>query len=384
MVHPGVMVDGYFDADLQSHRGHFGGQIQSLEFAGSDPARGFVGGTKWSLAPTGGPIAAAFGLRGRVVLGPDHHEHLRSRFGRGARWVVLCEDLPDADHRVELSSDLTDGDGIPAPVVTYRLSDDVRAAIAWSTERATESLLEAGAHTVDSAPMRTNSHLLGTARMGDDASTSVVNRWGVAHGVPNLAVIDGSVFVTVGAANPTSTICALALRAVDHLLEHRADVPMPEASRSFATPSTTTIPLSSPTTPVRTPEITDGERARFGVLADALLPGDERMPAAGEVGVAHDLLDAVLRARPDLLDDLRRALVDGVDDGWDGVQALRRADSAAYRALVLLVLAAYYRSPEVGTRIGWAGPAATPVGRFDFPEYLSEGLLDHMISKEAT
>ena len=64
------MVDGYFDEDLQSYAGHFGGQIQSLEFGGTDPGRGFLGGTRWSLAPTGGPLAAAFGLRGRVVLGP--------------------------------------------------------------------------------------------------------------------------------------------------------------------------------------------------------------------------------------------------------------------------------------------------------------------------
>jgi hypothetical protein len=108
------------------------------------------------------------------------------------------------------------------------------------------------------------------------------------------------------------------------------------------------------------------------------------MPAATDVGVADDLLDAVLRARPDLVDDLRRALADDVIDAWDGVQQLRRVDSDAYRALVLLALAAYYRSPEVGTRIGWPGPVATPVGRFDFPEYLSEGLLDHLIPKGPT
>jgi choline dehydrogenase-like flavoprotein len=381
MVHPGVMVDGYFDDDLQSHRGHFGGQIQSLQFAGTDPARGFVGGTKWSLAPTGGPIAAAFGLRGRVVLGREHHEHLRSRFGRGARWVILCEDLPDVEHRVELSNELIDGDGVPAPAVAYRLSDDVRAAIAWSTERATESLVEAGAHTVDSAPMRTNSHLLGTARMGDDPSGSVVDRWGVCHDVRNLGIIDGSVFVTVGAANPTSTICALACRAVEHLLEHRSDTPVPEVARSFATPSpTTAVGVASPT--VRTPDLTERERTRFGILADAMLPGDERMPSATDVGVADDLLDAVVRARPDLVDDLRRGLLSAVDDASDAVHELRRTDAAAYRAVVLLALAAYYRAPEVQTRIGWPGPIATPVGRFDFPEYLSEGLLDHLTPKE--
>ena len=39
-------------------------------------------------------------------------------------------------------------------------------------------------------------HLLGTARMGNDPKTSVVNRWGAAHDVANLFIVDGSVFVT--------------------------------------------------------------------------------------------------------------------------------------------------------------------------------------------
>ncbi len=381
MVHPGVMVDGYFDDDLQSHRGHFGGQINSLEYAHTDPSRGFVGGTRWSLAPTGGPVAAAFGLRGRLVLGAEHHARHRSRFGRGARWVILCEDLPELDNRVELSATLVDGAGLPAPKVTYRFSDDARRAIAWSTERASESLVEAGAHTIDSATMPTNSHLLGTARMGADPASSVVDPWGVAHDVRNLAIIDGSVFVTVGSANPTSTISALALRATEHLLAHRADVPVPEPSRSFALSGSddlAPVPVVEPTTVSLTITPTAHERDRLRTLADALLPGDERMPAASDVGVADDLLDAVLRARPDLAGELRRALAAEIVDPQDVIDDLRHADPPAYRALVLLVLAAYYRSPDVRARIGWPGPEGAPVGRFEYPEYLTEGLLDHL------
>ena len=65
-------------------------------------------------------------------------------------------------------------------------------------------------------------------------------------------------------------------------MEQRAEVPVPEPARSFATPS---VAVSvAPATPV----VTDTERARFALLADALLPGDERMPGATDVGVAHD------------------------------------------------------------------------------------------------
>jgi choline dehydrogenase-like flavoprotein len=377
MVHPGAMVDGYFDDDLRSWQGHFGGQIQSLEFGGRDPGRGFPGGAKWSLAPTGGPLAVAFGLRGRPALGSEHHEHMRARFGRGARWVILCEDLPDVENRVELSTTLTDGSGIAAPKVTYRTSDDVHRAAAWNVERATVSLTEAGAHTVEWVPMRNNSHLLGTARMGDDRATSVVDRWGVAHDVRNLVIIDGSVFVTVGAANPTSTICALALRAVDHLLAHRGDVAVPDPARQFALPDM--APMMTPVS-VRV-VVTGDERARLRVLARALVPADDRMPAADDAGAADDLLDRVLEVRPDLVDDVRRAVSRPFDDPAARLAELRASHAAAYRALVLTVLAGYYRSQDVRDRLGYPGQEATPVGRFEFPEYLSEGLLDHLVAR---
>ena len=60
-------------------------------------------------------------------------------------------------------------------------------------------------------------HLLGTCRMGNDAKTSVVDRYHRAHDVPNLFVVDGSSFVTSGRGQPTLTIQALAFRAADHI-----------------------------------------------------------------------------------------------------------------------------------------------------------------------
>jgi len=70
-------------------------------------------------------------------------------------------------------------------------------------------------------------HLLGTARMGDDPKTSVVDRWNRSHDVPNLYVADGSCFVTSGGVNPTSSIAALALRAADHMVETRFNQQVP-------------------------------------------------------------------------------------------------------------------------------------------------------------
>ena len=53
---------------------------------------------------------------------------------------------------------------------------------------------------------------MGTARMGIKKNKSVVNEYGRSHDVKNMYIIDGSVFVTAGAVNPTSTIQAFALQ----------------------------------------------------------------------------------------------------------------------------------------------------------------------------
>ena len=54
-------------------------------------------------------------------------------------------------------------------------------------------------------------HQMRTARMGNDPENSVVNSWGRSHDVKNLFIVDGSIFVTAAAVNPTCTIMALAL-----------------------------------------------------------------------------------------------------------------------------------------------------------------------------
>ena len=67
-------------------------------------------------------------------------------------------------------------------------------------------------------------HLLGTARMGEDPETSVVNSWGRSHDVKNLFIVDGSIFVTSGGVNPTSTIQALALYIADTMKKNLANL----------------------------------------------------------------------------------------------------------------------------------------------------------------
>jgi len=157
--------------------------------------------------------------RGRVPWGEDHHREFARLYDRTATLMAITEDLPDESNTVTLDPDLKDSHGIPAPKITYRLSENSRKMLAHGVDRATEAFTAAGAvETVADPLLRAAGwHLMGTARMGRDPKTSVVNEWGQAHDVKNLFIIDGSIFVTAGAVNPTSTIQALALYVADSI-----------------------------------------------------------------------------------------------------------------------------------------------------------------------
>jgi choline dehydrogenase-like flavoprotein len=230
MMHPFANVAGLFEEPLMSWQGQFGDLIESLEFYETDEKRGFVRGARWGLAPTGGPINTALPSRaGEQVWGAEHHLHVKTHLGHGANWGLFAEDLPDEANRVTISSSMTDSSGIPAPEVHYSMADNARRMLDFHIERATESMLEAGAFKVEVDRLMRYSgwHLLGTARMGDDPKTSVLDRWNRTHDVPNLYVVDGSCFVTSSGVNPTSTIVAIALRAADHLIESRFNQQVP-------------------------------------------------------------------------------------------------------------------------------------------------------------
>ena len=112
--------------------------------------------------------------------------------------VSICEDLPELHNTVTLDPELSDAHGIPAPKMTYTISDNSQKMLDYSIERASEALNAAGALEllVQSPITHGGWHLMGTARMGKDPANSVVNEWGRAHEVRNLFVVDGSIFVT--------------------------------------------------------------------------------------------------------------------------------------------------------------------------------------------
>ena len=230
MMHPFSVVTGWWDDGVEGWQGQFGASITTYQFYESDPDRGFLRGAKWALSPVGGPLNHILPMRaGNEVWGADHHARMGRIFGRGASWAIFGEDLPEESNRVELDPDRTDGDGIPIPRVHYRISDHSRRLMAFHEARAAESLEASGCSEIGTASMIPYSgwHLMGTARMGDDPTTSVVSAHQQSHDVANLYVLDGSVFVTSSGVNPTCTITALALRTADLLVRSRRSQKVP-------------------------------------------------------------------------------------------------------------------------------------------------------------
>ena len=113
---------------------------------------------------------------------------------------------------------LKDGNGIPAPRIDYILSENSRRMMDFAIARGTDIMKAAGAYDIEGGLQdRGGWHLMGTARMGNDPATSVVNAWGRSHDVRNLFVVDGSIFITSAGVNPTHTIQALALYIADQI-----------------------------------------------------------------------------------------------------------------------------------------------------------------------
>jgi choline dehydrogenase-like flavoprotein len=228
MLHPWGMVRGWFDAPVAGRAGPQSCCILSKQFYETDLGRGFVRGYNMQISRSLGPATTAMiGMaRGDIPWGAGHHAAFARRHERMIGLGICCEDLPEACNTVTLDPGLKDGHGIPAPKLTYRLSENTRKMLDHGLARGVEAMQAAGAWDVSTeGPLRQAGwHLLGTARMGTDPERSVVNEWGRSHDVKNLFVVDGSVFVTSGGVNPTPTIQAVALYIADRIKGRLADL----------------------------------------------------------------------------------------------------------------------------------------------------------------
>jgi hypothetical protein len=130
------------------------------------------------------------------------------------------------------------------------------------------------------------------------------------------------------------------------------------------------------------PAFDEALRTRLAQIADGLIPGTEAMPAPSDLGIAGRQLDAVLASRPDLADDLARALhaaEEGDAIAW--LVQLAASDPAAHAALVTAIVAGYYLHPEVQRRLGYPGQVGEEVRADSYPDYAADGLLERVYER---
>jgi gluconate 2-dehydrogenase alpha chain len=240
MFHFQTMVLGLFPFRLHAHRGrsvtHLMDDPMGLDAEARSAARAaglpyFRGGIV-EHGGAGAPIMEAIHLpRGETHTRLMLDSLMRDRM---AVFTMQGEDLPQVTNRIDLDPQVRDVWGLPAGRVTYqphrheivcaqhwapRLEAVMRDAGAdqtfWVTSPPIDDPQVEGRATerAPGNPSPISRHIMGTARMGDDPSTSVCDRWQRLHDVENVVVADSSVFPTSTGYGPTLTIVALAIRA---------------------------------------------------------------------------------------------------------------------------------------------------------------------------
>jgi choline dehydrogenase-like flavoprotein len=212
---------GTFDDPVNAWAG--GGYVSasSFEFYGHDESRGHVSGGHIAAAGVGIPLPINWGLPGRPTWGAEAKQVDREYFSHSMAVAMVLHDMPQHDNRVDLDDEVTDAWGLPVARITLTPHENDLAQGRFLVDRCGEILEAAGAKGVDRvyAERVTGncSHQHGTARMGHDPQTSVLDANCRAHEVENLYVVDGSPFPTATGANPTLTIMANAWRVAEHI-----------------------------------------------------------------------------------------------------------------------------------------------------------------------
>jgi len=223
MVGGGAGANALFEHELNDYKGVISG-AGIVDYVPSDPKRGFYGGGRLTARGFDTPIS--YGLNGlspgSARWGAAYKKALREEANHKMNISCFVTQLPVETNRVDLDPDVKDEWGLPAMRITTTSHPDDIKNMEFFTQKSVEILEAAGAKKVWASPVRDGrggAHNRGTCRMGNDAKTSVVDKFHRAHDVPNLFVVDGSNFVTGGRNHPTLTIQALAFRAADHLVK---------------------------------------------------------------------------------------------------------------------------------------------------------------------
>ena len=205
--------------DGKAPAGFMGGGASVPRFRNIDkPAKDFIRGYILNVSCGGTPdpnILAAYGT--------ELKKKTESYRGSGFSTYTYGEVLARYENHVSIDKTAVDAWGIPALHIQTKYTDNElnmsRDAVETSIALAEACGVDVLATNPVPNPPGYSIHELGTARMGDNPKTSVLNKWNQSHDIKNLFVVDGSAFVTSGWQNPTMTISSLSMRASEYLAE---------------------------------------------------------------------------------------------------------------------------------------------------------------------
>lgn len=223
----GPRIEGIYKARVGGERrnedGRPGGfyipRFQNLD--DKSKSKSFIRG--YGLEGAGGQEMFPEQAIGMTGYGAAYKKKVRDHAGAFLYMYGLGEVLPRFENQVSLDRQVKDTYGIPVLRFAYKHGDNERRMCADMTVRMQEIFQDAGLEITrvkgDKLTEGSSVHEVGTARMGADPKSSVLNPFQQAHDVKNLFIVDGASFVSAGCQNPTWTILALAWRSCDYLAE---------------------------------------------------------------------------------------------------------------------------------------------------------------------
>ena len=187
---------------------------------------GFIRGAITFVGPSEStPIAQASKLPpGTPAWGAAYKKFIHDDAQSVTAAFTQLEVLPYDGNFLDLDPTQKDDIGLPVVRVTFSLGENEKKANQYINSKLEAVVKAMGATQTWSYPepatIPINSHAYGGTRMGDDESTSVVNKYGLSHEAPNLMVLGGSNWCSTTGYNPTETIEAHAWYAADYLAKN--------------------------------------------------------------------------------------------------------------------------------------------------------------------
>lgn len=175
-----------------------------------------IGNDGWSFGGENPVDLAASLIKDEGLRGTALRDRIEQTVSRQVRLAALVEQLPNPENRVTLSDDKEDALGNPYPRISYQVDDYSKRGMEQAKALANQVFDAIGATYREHSPNFFGAgHIIGTYRMGSDPATSVANAQGRSHDHPNLYLAGSGLFPTEATANPTLTLCALALWCAD-------------------------------------------------------------------------------------------------------------------------------------------------------------------------